>query len=839
MMQLGDRIQLLLKNQKGILKEYEEVFKEINSNDSINENIRIKKEIDLLKKELQKAEKEIGKLNQENMNIKISLKEQIFNERNVILNASKKKIELYFQNEKQGAINRLDLLENAARNKVRRINQLAADELQEKNEEFHWAIDKIQRDLDEKIRVQKEQIKEDYTKSIHEVKMEYDSLQENISGDILAKKQKQNNLEVKIGLDWINKIGIILLLFGVATAMKYTYSEWLNNYMKGIAGFLLGGLILAAGEWFNRKGKNLFALGLCGGGIGALYLTVFSSYFFLEILTLPVSMIFSVLITLGAIALSRRYNSRTIAGISLFGGYLPFFSFAFMIGLEGPGAYVAMGYLMILNILVLVMAFDRRWIYMNYLSFILNIPCLIGLVFVADNEIISIIYALLTFVLYLGITLAYPIRKNIKLRVSDLILLGINTTVNCLLVYSLFDLADLNKYMGFLALIYAVGYFALSRIIHNRFSQEKHVHALFSITALTFSILMIPFQFGIQWMTMGWLVEAILILVFAKKRNVEKIELGGWVILGLCAYKFFMVDFFGGWDMDMFAIRYTSITLGLIYAFTLYIPESNNNQLIKNTSKIELLNGFKYFIIINSWIYLLRIFGRGYDLYLATKLPSSYIYFYKVIIMAIITILFAYSLLKIEAIRDKVVRGISVGLLIISNLLCIQMNFNSIESTSNPLARWIGIGVLIIYNVWVFISIKDMILYFVKKQKMNIEFYPLIIAIYLLGVTSVFLTIQLSLENISLLISIIFVVSSFICIVFGFKKNYVLIRRFGLGLSIFSTAKLFIFDLINLSGLGKIIGYFCFGLVLLGISFIYQKLKSDFQGVDNHADISQ
>ena len=204
-----------------------------------------------------------------------------------------------------------------------------------------------------------------------------------------------------------------------------------------------------------------------------------------------------------------------------------------------------------------------------------------------------------------------------------------------------------------------------------------------------------------------------------------------------------------------------------------------------------------------------------------------------------VTIIFAYGLLKIEVIKDKVVRGISTGLLILSNLICIGMNFNGIESSANPTARWIGIGVLIIYNVLVFISIKDIIIHLVKNKGISIEYYPLIIVIYLLGVTSVFLTAQLNLQNVSLMISIIFVVSALACIVFGFKKNYLLIRRFGLGLSVFSTAKLFIFDLINLSGLGRIIGYFCFGLVLLGISFIYQRLKTNLKEVGDHEEISQ
>lgn len=829
-MELGNKVQGLLKSQKDILKEYEELFKEINLNDPINENIEIKKEIEGIKKNLLEAEKRIAKLQQENMSLKASLKEQILNERAAILNGSKKKMEIYFSNEEKRGSNKLQALENSVKDRIDKINSMVSKELKEKDEEASKAIDYIKLELDEKISVQKEKLKQANLKVIDEIKMEYDILQEEeISDETLAKKQKHNDIEVKIGLNWINKVGIILLLLGVATAMKYTYSLWFNDYMKGISGFLLGGGLLAVGEWFNKKNKNLFALGLCGGGIGVLYLTVFSSYFLLNILNLPISMMVSILITMGSIALSQRYSSMTIAGISLFGGYLPFFSFVLIEGIWGAQVYIAMGYLIILNLLVLAISFERRWIYINYLSFLLNIPCLIYLTFSASNKIIGISYGILTFLMYLGITLAYPIRKNIKLRRLDLALLGLNTIINCLLVYALFETAGFDDYKGFLALAYAASYFGLSRLMFKKTSQEEYVQALFSITALTFCILMIPFQFGVKWAAMGWLIEAILMLTLAKRHNTEKLELGGWAILGIYTLGFFAYDFNLSWSIKYFAFRYSFLTLGLIYVFTLYVSEYNKSQLFKYTKKGKIFNGFKYFIVLNSWVYLLRMAIRLYDQYLATKIPYSYIGFYQLITIAGVTIIFAYAILKIEAIKDKVVVGISTTLLILSNVLCIVINLMRVGGYSNDILRGISITILILYNILVFISVKDLTIQLIKRKSLSVEYYPLAIAIYLLGITTLFLTRQFNLQNINLIISIIFIAMSFSCIAFGFKKSYLLIRRFGLGLSIFSTGKLFIFDLYYLSGAGRIIAYFCFGLVLIGISFIYQRLRTSME----------
>lgn len=829
-MELSNKFQGLLKSQKEILKGYEEIYNGINSSDIINENIKLKKELDLLKKDLQEAEKRIGKLDKENLAVKASLRDQMLRERTHLLNSSKSKMEVFFKSEISQGINRIEALENSAKSKMNELKKISNQELLEQDTDLTMAIDSIRTEIENKIKYQKEKLKEASNKAIEEIKMEYDLLKnEGLNEETIARNQKHNDLEVKIGLNWINRIGIILLLFGVATVMKYTYTYWFNDYMKSISGFLFGGTMLAIGEWFNKRNKNLFALGLCGGGIGVLYLTVFSSYFLLRILNLPISIVVSILITLGSIALSLRYNSRTIAAISLIGGYLPFFSIVLIQGISSSQVYIAMGYLIILNLLVLAVSVEKRWIFINYISFLLNMPCMIFLSFRADNVVAGILYGLATFLLYLCITLAYPLRKNIKLKIPDLILLGLNTVINCVLVYILFVNAGLDIYMGFLALVYALSYYGLSRLIHFKTSQEIYVKGFFSITALTFSILMIPFQFGVRWASMGWLIEAILMLTVAKRYKTRELEMGGWAILGLCTLMFFLHDFPIRWAIRDFGLRYTFITFSLIYIFIIYLSEYNSVEVFKNTLKRKAFNFFKYFTIINTWAYLLTIITKLYPKYLATLIPYLYNYFYRNLIIAVITMVFAYLLTKIEAIRDKVVLGISVALLIVSCIMCMGLNAMWVGDYTNTTLRMISINILIIYNIFVFFTLKDLLITLIKYRKLNIEFYPIISALYLLGVITLFLNSQFRLQNINLITSIVFIIMAFSCIWYGFKKGYLMVRRFGLGLSIFSTGKLFIIDLFHLSGAGKIIAYFCFGLVLLGISFIYQRLRNSLE----------
>ncbi len=826
-MDIKDRLDDLVSHQKEVLKQYEELVQELNLNDSLNENIALRKEINNYNKLIEALKEEQAELLNENMNLKVSLKEQVINEKTSILNGSKKKIELYFKNEANKTINKLESLEATAKHKLDRIIKIAEKELNEERKETVLQIEKYKAELEQKVNLQKENLISEKENIFVGLKREYDELKnEGISNEVLEAKKKYNDIEVKIGLSWINKAGIIILLLGIATAMKYTYSTWFNDYLKAASGFLFGTVMLAVGEWFNRKDKNIFALGLSGGGIGILYSCVFSSYFILNILSMPISIAVSILITAVSLVLALRYHSLTICGISLIGGYLPFFSYVFAEGLLGSQIYIAMGYLLILNVLVLGICLKRKWIYINYLSFLLNMPCLVYLAFESPNKIISISYGILIFIIYLAITLLYPIKEKIKLKKMDLVLLGLNTIMNSFLVYELFEIAGYDSYKGLLALIYAVIYLLLGQFIYKSASQEKSTQALFYITAITFCILMIPFQFGIEWASLGWLIEAILIISYAVRKNAVKMEWAGWIILGLCFVDFMFLDFPWLAFEKNIIIKYTMVTLGLIYVLACYLKQLYGRELSKYTKKGRFLTYYKYFAIINTWVYLIRVTSILWDKYYNIL---GYYGFYYTVSIAFITSLFAYGISKVKVIQDKVVTGIAIVFYILVDLLGMGMNFSRVGESLNTVSRVIPVIILIAYDIFVFFSVKDLILKLIKKKGMSLEIYPISLAVYILGIPTLLLVKQFNISNINLVISIFFVVMSFAYITYGFRKKFVLIRRFGLGLSIFSTGKLFIFDLAFLNTVGKIVAYFCFGLVLIGISFIYHKLKTSIE----------
>lgn len=59
----------------------------------------------------------------------------------------------------------------------------------------------------------------------------------------------------------------------------------------------------------------------------------------------------------------------------------------------------------------------------------------------------------------------------------------------------------------------------------------------------------------------------------------------------------------------------------------------------------------------------------------------------------------------------------------------------------------------------------------------------------------------------------------------GMKHKYKTLRIISLSLFSFTLLKLFLYDISNIPVAGKIIAFFCLGVLLLIISFMYQRLK--------------
>lgn len=844
MKKFKERLLFVQDHQRKLMIEYQDIINEYESSDLIHENQVLREQYEEMRLSLTKLQDKTKHMEEENVQLRSSLTEQIYNEKLNIIHVSREKLETYFAARANNYSNRLDTFEHETKLKFRNLFDQASSQLKEEKEVTLARLAQMSTELNNTIMQRRERLKEEGIRLRQYASTGLDQLgSEEVSEEVMQKRIKQNQFEMKIGLNWISKLGMLLLILAVGVAFKYTYSDIFNGYMKGSTFFLLGALLLVSGEWLFRRQKQTFALVLLGGGISVLYGSIFYSYFLLHIIDIIVGISLSVLVSLTAVMLSLRFRSRTICSLGLVGGYLPLFSYMGAYGLEGNAVYAAMVYLFLLNGFILLVSFRQRWVIVNYISFMFNVPSMIALVVLAPSEAVSMVYVVITFMMYLGITLVYPFKVQMKLSWWDFALLSLNTTISCGMLYVLFALAGLEDFNGLLALVFCLIYIGLGRFVEKFMQQEKQTTLLFYATSLTFAVLMIPFQFGVEWLSMGWLVEGILLTIYGNLNRFKQLEKAGWGILALCLGTFFWVDVlaynFYSYPDSHFALKYTFVAIGMLVVTLFYANQEKSRtvHLYNRPIEAQIMTYFKYVTLVNTWFYLLFEAMHLYNRFVSYDFAQNA--FYQGLLCALVTISLAYTLMKIKVLYDVIVKYYSLFLYGIGYIICLGVTITlpalSYDYSDNAAAEYIALGVLIAFNVLVFFGIRDFLIAFIRQQYKSIELYPVILGIYLLGILTTFLMVQLQLTDVGLIFSMLYLLLAIVYITFGFRYKYVYIRRLGLGLTLFSTGKLLLYDLSMLTTGSKIVAYFCFGLVLLGISYGYQKVSSRM-GESQHAE---
>lgn len=835
-----ERLRSIKEQQDALAAEYQGLVKAYEGSDLVNENELLKRKAAAVEQALADAEAQQARLKQENAELRTALTEQILDEKLGILKLSRQKLHTYFASQSAGQHNRLTAFEVRTRQRITEMYRKADRLLSGDSEEIRRMLDELSVRLSEGIHRQREALRAAEQPLAAEMDSRLDDFAaEGISEETIQRRRRQNRIEMKIGLNWINWLGILLLILAVGAGFKYTYSNWFSGYMKGSAFFLLGALMLGGGEWLFRRGRGTFALGLLGGGISVLYGSVFYSYFLLEIIGIYTGLGLSVLITLTAVLLSLRYESRTICSLGLVGGYLPLFSYIGAFGLEGSAVYVAMGYLFLLNLLILMISLRKRWIVVNYISFLFNTPSMLLLIVMSDSHAISMFYSILTFAMYLGMTLWYPFKFRTKLSWWDFALLACNTLTSCLVLYVLFVDAGLGAYKGALALAFCLMYLGLGQLLEKRMAQEKESMVLFYSTALTFAVLMIPFQFGAVWWSIGWLIEAVVLTVYGHLQRVRAVERTGWGILLLSLGIFFFVDVLVQsssaaplilYNNSYFALKYTFITAGLLIVALLYAFRHTDREVVLASTPADMQIGiwFKYAAVANLYAYLIYEAMHLYNLYVPEDFTRAS--FYRLLLAALLTLGLAFVLPRIKVLYDNVIGYMVYFLYAVGYVIAVGLTFGQhtlqADFSDNTAADYIAFGLLLLFNVFVWLNGGRLLKVLLSREYNNAELYPVIMGVYLLAVVTAFLGVQLRQTDGGLVYSITYLLLAVLFIMFGFRRRYVYIRRFGLGLTLLATGKLLLYDLTLLGTGSKIIAYFSFGVCLLGISYLYQRVSA-------------
>jgi len=123
-LQAKEKLRSMFVKQKEFLYEYDQIVKEFEENDIVNQNEELQNELQNYKQLLAEIKEKHKKIQDENQNLRTALQEQVFDEKLNILKISKEKLNTYFQSQSADYDNELVALEESAKKKKKKKKKI-------------------------------------------------------------------------------------------------------------------------------------------------------------------------------------------------------------------------------------------------------------------------------------------------------------------------------------------------------------------------------------------------------------------------------------------------------------------------------------------------------------------------------------------------------------------------------------------------------------------------------------------------------------------------------------------------------------------------------------------
>ena len=688
---------------------------------------------------------------------------------------------------------------------------------------------------------------------------------------IMAPKIK-TDIEKFIGENLINKIGIAITIIGVAIGAKYSIEHQLISPLtRIILGYLMGLGLMGFGIKLKKNYENFSAV-LVSGAMAILYFITFAAYSFYGLIPQLFAFTLMVVFTIFTVVAALNYNKQVIAHIGLVGAY----AVPFLLSNGSGKVAVLFSYMAIINIGILVIAFKKYWKPLYYSSFVLT-----WLIFyswysadyLSDKYYgLSLIFLFIFFVTFYVIFLAYKLIQKEKFETRDIILLLSNSFIFYGIGYSVIGSRQSGQeLLGLFTLGNALIHFAVSAIIYKKRLVDKNLLYLIAGLVLTFITIAIPVQLDGNWVTLLWAAEATLLFWIGRIKNIPLYEKLSYVLMFLAFFSIVQdwLTLYHNYYPEqpdarltpVFNINFLSSLLFTI-AFILINYWNNKRKLFSPLFKQKIISYIITYsipaILLIAIYYSFRMEISNYwnQLMTATAIHTKkdgeqYFFnydlnYFKTIWILNYSLLFfsVLSFVNIYKIKNKTLAFINLGfsILVIAVFLT-QGLFVLSELRESYLDQELSLyfhgtyfNILIRYVSYAFVGLVLFSIYkYIRSELLKPAGLNLTIAFDILFFTTIiwiasselitWMNIMKFQQSYKLGLSILWGIFALFLIALGIWKKKKHLRIGAIALFAATLIKLFFYDIAHLDTIAKTIVFVSLGVLLLIISFLYNKYK--------------
>lgn len=659
--------------------------------------------------------------------------------------------------------------------------------------------------------------------------------------------ERNPDLEKFIGENLANKIGIGVLVLGIGFFVKYAIDrDWIGEIGRVFIGILCGGILLGVAHKL-RKTFAPFSSVLVGGGIAVLYLTIAIAFHEYEIFTQTVAFIIMVFITGLAVLFSLAYNRIELAIVSILGG----FASPFMVS-TGEGNYIILfTYILILNSGMLALAYFKRWNLVNIIAYaftLLLFGSWLGVQY--DYEKAGMIAGAFTFAsLFYVVFFAMNLINNIKSRTTFNALEITLILSNTFLYYSagMFILNNpiTKEFQGLFTASIGVFNFMFTYFLYKKNQVDKKLVYLLIGLVLTFISLAAPVQLEGNYITLFWAAETVLLLWLSQKSGIKLMKLTSVIIMGLMVLSL-MIDwaqiYSDQLNQDLTILLNKGYITGLFalisIVLTLHFLKRETNEYAQYVSPYKIALSIGGVLILYT-THLLELRHQLFKYEFAFEAQNIIIGCYTVFFLLAIL----YAGRNRESLNEKIFLALAGLVALVSFLVYYHIQIinarNYFLLDNGSITGFMFHYLLICLLIGVaYLSLKKIQTFdaFNKETHYAYSWFYVFFFVFMASAEldhTVLIFSQANVETISHILTqnhkigypILWGLTSFLLIFIGLKSKKKQLRIISLTLFLITLVKLFTVDIRGISEGGKIAAFISLGILLLIVSFMYQRLK--------------
>lgn len=363
-----------------------------------------------------------------------------------------------------------------------------------------------------------------------------------------APAPEEPSMELALGGKVASFVGIGALIVGVAYFVGYAIQhQWIGPGARVVLGLLSGGLLVALGHLAETRGRNLqiLARALTGGGSALFYFCVFAAYGIYHLVSAPVAAGGLVASAAAVLALAAVYDSQAVAVLGVVGA---FFAPALVGGTLNEGVF-PLAFVAVINVPVILLGVKRNWQLLYNLAFLQTVGLMAAWL---ERELpgtetrawmIGLGFTLVYFAEFIALALVKLSReRRFSGRTADIVRLLLASLALLGALYWILTEAKLDSWVGTAFLAAALLHVAVARIAWSRLPDFKDEILALLVGGLTFASLALPAQLDGVWVSLGWAIEGVVLAWFALRVGSGLLAVGAMFLGGVGLMKSLVFD---------------------------------------------------------------------------------------------------------------------------------------------------------------------------------------------------------------------------------------------------------------------------------------------------------